>query len=807
LYISDIFRIFAMFIQILFMSGLGTKIPNQKLTSGQKKSKFGSIEKWGEDTIKTILDSAHVSGSHSRYDTNYRMQVNYDLVAGIFNKKDLEYVEKPYGDNYSFPAKLTHYDLISPKINVLAGEETKRPFNFRVVSTSPDAISRLMEQKKEFILGKYMNEYLAGMQEKGTPQEGEQQEVPEDIEKYMKYSYKDIAEVSGQRALEYLYKKLKLKSLLSVGWRDLLTVGTEVFRVGMLNGNPYTRLVNPLYFDFDRSPNLRYIEDAAWAKELRYMSAPDVYDEFYEVLTEADVERIENIKSGSSLEISDSAINIPIVYQSNTAAKEGDLDSSDIHVRVEHVEWKSLRKIGILKYLDENKEVQEMVIDQDSYTVDGDYESVEWFWVNEVWEGDRIMKDIFVNIRPVPNQRKSISNPSECKLSYVGIAYNNRNSKAYSLVEIMKPHQYLYDILMYRLELEIARAKGKKMVMDIAQIPRSWGFDVEKWLYYFDAMGIAWVNSFEEGDGKFEGRTSAFNQFQAIDLSLANTITTYVNILDKIESMLDAVSGITPQREGAVHQSETVGGVERAITQSSHITEPLFATHAEVKNNLMQALLDTSKIAWSDGKTVSYIGDDLSRAYYQIDGDQFSTEEFDIFVTDGTKENRNIELLKSMVQPMIQNGAPMSAIADMLMKDSIAEIKQNLKTVEDEINQRAQAAQQAELEANKAEKAAGMELEMMKEQGQETRNIRDNETKIIIAGMGGDDESEYEPEDNSLEERKVVTQETKARDDTRIKEKALAQKAEETAQMFGLKKQEIAIKKKQASQKTAIAPK
>jgi hypothetical protein len=33
------------------------------------------------------------------------------------------------------------------------------------------------------------------------------------------------------------------------------------------------------------------------------------------------------------------------------------------------------------------------------------------------------------------------------------------------------------------------------------------------------------------------------------------------------------VMGITPQREGQVSNRETVGGVERSVLQSSHITE------------------------------------------------------------------------------------------------------------------------------------------------------------------------------------------------------------------------------------------
>lgn len=771
----------------------GHKIPNQKLTSGQKISKFGSVQKWAEDTIRTILDSEFVNGTQRKYDTNYRKQVNYDLVAGIFNKDDLEYVDKPYGGQYSFPATLTHYDLVSPKINVLAGEEEKRPFNFRVVSTNEDSISKLHEMKKQLILQKYMNELISNLSMFGMDDGKGQQEVPEDIDKYMEHTYKDLAEIASQKALEYLYKKLRLKSQFSTGWRDILIAGEEIYKVGILSGEPHVRCVNPLYFDFDRSPNLKYIESAAWARETRYMSAPDIYDEFYEDLSDAEVQKIEDMKSGDSITLNNSSFNIPIEYRNGRVSEEGDLDNSDIHLKVEHVEWRSLRKIGILKFFNDNGELDEQLVDE-TYKKDKD-EDIEWFWVNEVWEGTRIANEIFVRVRPLPNQRKSLSNPSQCKLSYVGLAYNNRNSRAYSLVEIMKPHQYFYNIMMYRLELEIARAKGKKGVMDIAQIPRSWGFDVEKWLYYFDTIGIAFINSFEEGTDKFAGRTPNFNQFQTMDLSLGRIIDQYVAILDKIESMLDAVSGITPQREGAVHQSETVGGVERAIVQSSHITEPLFAAHHEAKTNVMQALLDTAKVAWSDGKQLTYIGDDMSRAFFFINGDDFSTTEEDVFVSDTSKDARNIDMLKQLAQPAMQNGAPLSAIADMLMKDSISDIKHSLKEVENDLAQREQAAQQAQIAAQQDQYQKDLQFKLIQEEGEERRNVRDNETKLQIALLS---KGQDQVEDTATEERKVALQEKKQADDTRLKEEQIKETARNNAAQLGLKKEELSIKRTQA---------
>ncbi len=47
---------------------------------------------------------------------------------------------------------------------------------------------------------------------------------------------------------------------------------------------------------------------------------------------------------------------------------------------------------------------------------------------------------------------------------------------------------------MLKQEKKIKANTGKKMVMDIAQIPRSEGIDLDKWMYMFDNLGIAFIN-------------------------------------------------------------------------------------------------------------------------------------------------------------------------------------------------------------------------------------------------------------------------------------------------------------------------
>lgn len=249
----------------------------------------------------------------------------------------------------------------------------------------------------------------------------------------------------------------------------------------------------------------------------------------------------------------------------------------------------------------------------------------------------------------------------------------------------MKPLQYMYIVLWYRLELAMSRDKGKVPVIDVTQIPKSMGIDVNKWMHYLGALGVVFINPYEEGwdiPGREGGKPSQFNQFQALDLSMANTIDQYINLMNKIEDMVSEISGVSKQRGGSIASNELVGNVERSVVQSAHITEPWFWVHNQVKKEALTMLLDTSKVAWKDNKRcLHYILDDATRAFITL-SDEFFYEDMDVFVDDTTKNQQQVEALKQLMQPAMQNGASLLDIAEIITMDNVSMIKQRLEEIE-----------------------------------------------------------------------------------------------------------------------------
>ena len=372
-------------------------------------------------------------------------------------------------------------------------------------------------------------------------------------------------------------------------------------------------------------------------------------------------------------------------------------------IDVWHVCWKSKRKIGFLKYIDQNSMLQETIVTEE-YRMDksiGDI-SIEWEWINETWEGVKIGEDIYINVQPLPFQDVSLDNPNKVFFPYIGGGMD-LNTEPVSLVEIMKPLLYDYIEVLYRLKLSLARNKDKILLMDIAQIPSNIGID--KWMYYMDVLGVSFINSFEEGKDKFAGQRPTFNQFRELDMSIARIIDQYIMLLDKIEDMMGQISGVNRQREGSITQNDLASTTERAVVQSSHITEKYFSHAAEIERSVLEALLQVSKQAWMEGKKAQYIHPDMSREILSIDGGMLNDAEFGVFVSDGGKDTAAINAMKQMSQTLVQKGASVSKVIEILTSESIVYIKNKIKEIEADEQAQAQQQQQMELQIQQQQQA------------------------------------------------------------------------------------------------------
>ena len=747
-------------------------------------------------------------------------KIAYDLLNGKLHMSDLELILNPENLQAGFiPDRIQHYPIMNSKLNVLRGEESKRVFDFKVVVTNPNAISEIENNKKQELLQK-LQEWVSNT----AQSEEEANQELERINDYYTYEWQDMREIRANALLNHYIKEYNMPLMFNQGFMDAMANGEEMYQCDIVGGEPTITRLNPLKIRIFKSGYSNRIEDADMIVYEDYWSPGRVIDTFYDVLTKKDLEYIEKMPDHVGQAATDSMDNIDERYGFVNNHMIGDEMSTegffwdplggydgvnnsllpyDVagNLRVLRVYWKSRRRIKKVKSYDPETGEETYNFYPETYIINKDAgEEEQIFYINEAWEGTKIGTDIYVNMRPRVVQYNRLSNPSRCHFGIVGSIYNLNDNRPFSLVDMMKPYNYMYDVIHDRLNKLIARNWGSLVRLDFAKKPRGW--DVEKWLYYAKTMGLAVEDSFNAAmEGPATGKIAgALNNASTgvISANDGNQIQQYINLLEFIKLEMAEVAGITKQREGQVSNRETVGGVERSMMQSSHITEWLFVVHEDVKKRALECFLETAKIALRGrSKKFQYILSDNSIRVMDIDGDEFAEPDYGLV---GDNSNGVQELnskLDTLAQAALQNQIlHFSTIMKLFSSSSLAEKQRLVEKDERGIQERQAQAQQQQAEIQQQEIERKAQIEQAKMQQEDSLNARDNETKIQIALINAqskntEDDGIIEPEFSEearanllekmrqfderikLDRERLELDKDKARTDARLKEKQI----------------------------------
>ena len=787
----------------------------------QKLSRRKKTQKWGEECIEAGLGLVGIY-DHTRRSSRFKKKRNYDLYNGKFDKKDLEYVTDPLGLGgvAELPATLQYYDVVSPIFNLLFGEEAKRAFSVIVRSINEEAISSKEEEKKGQIVSLFkglmqqsMDMFMQNQQPAQSPEEQQQllqqaeASIPEElkrIQKYFDYDFQDMNESVANKLLNFLEREQSLKVKFAKGWEDALIAGEEIYCIEQIAQEPTVRRVNPLEFYCLLPHNEDFVDNADIIVEDTFMSLNSILDNYYEDLTPAQIDKLEKEQGNRSSIESKNLLNYPSpekLFIENRDGDEGNLFNhydQDGNIRVTKVVWKSMRKVGKLTYFDELGMPQEAIVSE-TYKIDDSIgESIEWMWISEYWEGSKIGETTYLNIRVRPQQFRHMDNLSTCSSGYVGTIYNANNSQSVSLMDRLVPWVYMYITLWYRLELAIAANQGKIALIDLSLVPDGW--EIEKWMYYAQSMKFGFVDSFNEGKkgqstGKLAGNISTQNK--VIDMETGNHIQQHIQLLEFTEQKIGNLAGVTPQRMGAVSTSELVGNVERAVVQSSHITEKWYEVHNQTKVRVMESLLNVAKDVYK-GKTkrLQYMTDEFANVFFKLNGDDFANSEYGLFLSNSAKDNMAIEALKQLTHAALQNDKmTLSDVVQIYNASSLADLRQNLKVSEAEAQQRLQSQQQQQSELQMQQmqmqqqaEQQKLQLEIEKEDREDARNADDNRTKVEIALINADSKAmDRDANDNGIRDDIDLAK-------LQLEREKLNQKTNETQEKMQLEKDKLSSK-------------
>jgi hypothetical protein len=718
----------------------------------------------------------------------YKMLSNYRLYNNVLDQRDFERDCNLLGIEVGqFKDEILPYNKTYNKIQVLLGEELKRPFDYFTLIVNEEGVREKLAMKDSMIY-----DYLFGVveaietetanaikqtmqqipdEQKQTMSEQEvaqmeqqiQQEVqakvakklesmqsPMEVEMALRQGTLHKKEKAGAKLLKYLTLEQDIIDKKNDSFKHGLISGKQIVWTGVRNGEPVVDLINSLNYFGHKSEEVKWFQDGLYGGVKTTMSIPDVISNYGQFLSPKDLKKVEDYGSlftTDKVEVS-KTMKYPnddiFSIQERTLAKstEGSYGSSDSllgDIDVYHLEWKTLRKIYFLSFLNEYGEPQMDLVSEDfpiptyaevtnEINDHGIKKKIYYFdnmtaeeaWIEDVWSGVRIGEDIYCAIGRKPYQIRTKDNPYKARLGYHGVNHSAMNAPNISLMDRMKPFQYLYFLVMHKLKSMIAKDKGKIFHFDSTMVDPKIG--LEKTLYYLDQLDIDFFNPLmnAEQPGAYQrGKITT-----ATDRSNAQHIINYVNLLAALDEQIGEVAGITKQREGQSSTYEAVTNNQTAIVQSTTITEVYFQVHSKLWEKVLNSLIQTAQWCYKDkGVRKQYILDDGTVHILETTPEDLADVDLGIFITNSRKDAEIFNRLRSIAEfALTHDKASLSDVIKMFKAESIAQLESYVEASESLKNRQIQAQQEREAE-----------LEQMKIKSAEEQAALQREHEIEIA--------------------------------------------------------------------------
>jgi environmental stress-induced protein Ves len=792
----------------------------------QKKSFAAKGMKWRQEHLDWADQNSFLNNGTVRRKLKNR-RINLNLYNGKADINDMKLILNPGGmEEYYIPDNIQHYPIITPRVNVLVGEEKRRKFDWSVKITNPDTISQIKNDKKKLVDAK-LQEFLSS-----TLSDEELTKAIEAYGDYINYDYQDVREKRANLLMRHYISKLEMKVLFQQGFKDALIMGEEIYIFDIVNGAVTFEKLNPLNVHTLRGGYSNKIEDSDVIVIDEFWSPGRVQDHFYEDLKAVDIDKLDNgvfygsqsDLDGENVAIDDVAglnmlnresINAFIdstgLYDSAHSAGRNEYTDSQGNLRVLRMFWRSMKCIYKVDYFDDLGKIQTKFRSEDYVLDKAKGETGKKLWVTQWWKGAKVGKDIYLQIKPREIQYNKINQPSFNSCGIVGQIYNTTEQEAVSMVDRSKPFQYLYDISWYRVNEALSKYLGSIVELDLAKVPTGWS--VTKWLYFARKSGISVVDSFKEGQkgmakGKLAGAVGNTTG-KVLEQRVGDFIQVHMDMMEFAKAQMDEITGVSRQRLGQVENRETVGGIERAVSQSNHITEELFTLHDYCKKRCFQILIETAKIALK-GNSVkfSYIADDMTRQIMEIDGDEFAEEEYGLEVSNDDAINEMQQKLDGMVQMGLQNQMlSFSTAMKIYNSPSLREVQRLIEKDEQKMRESQAKASEDEMKQRQAEAEAMAQKEQIKQTIDIEKFNKEDETKRYIAELKA--ETDRINKDNSEKGMESIDADDddfkKFEAELGIKKQGLSQDMKKHNDIMSRKDREIEIKNKIANKKPIIS--
>ena len=180
--------------------------PSQKLPYAKKG------KAWRRKHLDWADSNSYLSNSSIRRRLKHK-RINLNLYNGKADVEDMKLILNPGGmEKYHVPDAIQHYPIITPRVNVLVGEEKRRKFDWSVTILNPDTLSKIKEDKKKLV-----DQRLMEMIQSEVSDEDLEQELMK-YGDYINFDYQDIREKRANLLMRNYISKLNMKVIFQQGF-------------------------------------------------------------------------------------------------------------------------------------------------------------------------------------------------------------------------------------------------------------------------------------------------------------------------------------------------------------------------------------------------------------------------------------------------------------------------------------------------------------------------------------------------------------------------------------------------------------
>jgi hypothetical protein len=545
-------------------------------------------EEYHKECVTTIVSQTIGSGFYPNlYATMDSCMRFYNGDATIDNKFDFL---QSSANGQSLPAVWINYNKIRNKINLLEGELSAQEFKVHVNTINKDAVNRKMQAKHRIMADKLMSELLPEIDPTGEllpePTTKYKPYSEEELDLYMRSSYKETVERAMESILGYEVKRNKYKSMRLALGRDVFIAGRAVCAKEVVNNRAQLRRVDPRKFIIDPYVDDDFFTTAAYCGEWDYVPLSQIAETY-----------------GLSLKELESTASNPNTWAWRGYSSGGTewlmpftMIENQNYGLVLKAQWKDITQMRckITKDKYGNEHVKVLGKDEKATLTNKEKEAgayIETRNIETIRKGELIGGQYLRNWGELTNQlRESVDDMSTVRFTYSCVSPQYVNYRSVSKAEELRALQEFKDLIMYTIQLEMSTAGRKGFIYDAKFKPEN--MTIQDVMYYLKVSGIAFTNS-----GKEELPVTG-NPFPTIDTGLTDTVNLYLNIAAYIDQEIDKVSGINDARSGYQKGSDLVGVTQIAMMQSSLITLPIFQSFETFENALFQDYANYIKTIW-----------------------------------------------------------------------------------------------------------------------------------------------------------------------------------------------------------------